>query len=51
MIEWIKSLFCMHVWKEVKHIKLHAQDAPDTYVGDEYIVRCEKCGRMKSFRF
>lgn len=49
-MRWIRKLLglCEHRWVEVRHVRL-LHDGK--YYSDHYILRCDRCGEMKSMEF
>jgi hypothetical protein len=56
MIQWLKKLFgaCDHKWVIIKEIEMYSEYSAargvDVPIGTKYVLQCEHCGDLKSFR-
>ena len=42
--------WCDHKWKLIKEIKVLWNESDTIPSGREYVMQCEKCGNMKTFK-
>jgi hypothetical protein len=52
MFEWLGSLFskCQHHWTIIKTVKIFESAGDKLPIGVQIILRCDKCGDIKTKR-
>lgn len=41
---------CFHEWECVKTVYVYDKETDSYPIGNKYVLKCKKCGKMKTFK-